>query len=313
MTQRIPIDSEREAASLLVVGSVAFDNIITPFAKGERILGGSASYACLASSYFCPTRMVGIIGNDFGEQNVDRFRARDIDLEGLQLDESGPTFFWAGRYHENFNQRDTLETQLNVFESFRPDLPAAYKSSPYILLANIGPDLQNHVLDQLENDAYIVADTMNLWINIMHSELLRLMKRVHLLVVNDDESEMLTESSNVIEAGQKLRQMGPETVIIKKGSHGAVLFHEAGSFSLPAFPVTDLRDPTGAGDSFVGALAGYLAAVQRSDFSAIKAAMLYATVVASFTVEAFSCDRLEEAGIDGISKRHQGLLDFITP
>ncbi len=312
MSQRLHLD-EREASPLLVVGSVAFDNIITPYAKGERILGGSASFASLACSYFCPTQLVGIIGNDFDDIHIDRFRKQDIDLEGLQIDKTGPTFFWAGKYHENFNQRDTLETQLNVFENFRPDLPASYKQTPYVLLANIGPDLQHHVLDQMEAEAYVVADTMNLWINIMHDTLLDLMKRVHLLVVNDDESEMLTESNNIILAGEKLREMGPETVIIKKGSHGAVLFHEAGVFSIPAYPVTDLRDPTGAGDSFVGALAGYLAAVRRSDFAAIKQAMLYATVIGSFTVEAFSCDRLETAGVVGIEERRKTLLDIITP
>lgn len=297
----------------MVLGSVAYDNIITPFAKGERILGGSASYASLASSYFAPTRLVGIVGNDFDKKDIQRLKAQDIDLEGLEVDESGPTFFWAGRYHENFNDRDTLETQLNVFEGYQPTIPDGYKDTPYVLLGNIGPDLQNQVLDQMGEDAYIVADTMNLWINIMLDDLKKLLKRVHLLVLNDDESEMLTETSNVIIAGEKLREMGPETVIIKKGSHGAVLFHEAGRFSLPAYPVTELRDPTGAGDSFAGILAAYLAATDRTDFAAIKQAMLYATVVASFTVEAFSCDRLESTGVEGIESRRNELLEFITP
>lgn len=297
----------------MVLGSVAYDDIITPFAKGERILGGSASYAGLASSYFAPTRLVGVVGNDFDQKDMDRLKAQEIDLEGLEIDESGPTFFWAGRYHENFNDRDTLETQLNVFESFNPTIPDSYRDTPYVLLGNIGPNLQNQVLDQLGDQAYIVADTMNLWINIMLADLKKLLKRVHLLVLNDDESEMLTETSNVILAGEKLREMGPETVIVKKGSHGAILFHEAGRFSLPAYPVTDLRDPTGAGDSFAGALAAYLAATDRTDFAAIKQAMLYATVVASFTVEAFSCDRLESAGVAGIESRREELLQFILP
>ena len=297
----------------MVLGSVAYDDIITPFAKGERILGGSASYAGLASSYFAPTRLVGVVGNDFDQKDMDRLKAQEIDLEGLEIDESGPTFFWAGRYHENFNDRDTLETQLNVFESFNPTIPDSYRDTPYVLLGNIGPNLQNQVLDQLGDQAYIVADTMNLWINIMLADLKKLLKRVHLLVLNDDESEMLTETSNVIIAGEKLREMGPETVIVKKGSHGAILFHEAGRFSLPAYPVTDLRDPTGAGDSFAGALAAYLAATDRTDFAAIKQAMLYATVVASFTVEAFSCDRLESAGVAGIESRREELLQFILP
>jgi len=298
---------------MMVLGSIAYDNITTPYAEGERILGGSASYAALAGSYFTPTHLVGVVGNDFESRDWERFKAREIDLEGVQVDESGPTFFWAGRYHKNFNQRDTLETQLNVFEHFKPEIPDSYKNTPYVLLGNIGPDLQNRVLDQMGSDPYIVADTMNLWINIMHGELLKLIKRVHLFILSDDAAEVLTEPPNVIVAGEKLRQMGPESVIIKKGSHGAILFHESGRFSLPAYPVTDLRDPTGAGDSFAGALAGYLAASNRSDFSAIKQAMLYATVVASFTVEAFSCDRLESAGTEGILSRHHELLEFIKP
>ncbi len=312
MPERIQLN-ESNPAPVLVLGSVAFDTIETPFAKGERILGGSASFACLAASYFAPTRLVGIVGNDFGEAHINRFRHHEIELDGLQTDESGPTFFWAGRYHENFNQRDTLETELNVFENFRPELPDDWKKTEYVLLANIGPDLQNHVVDQTEGDPYIIADTMNLWINIMQDELLRLLERVDLLVLNDDESEMLTGTQNVILAGRKLREMGPKTVIIKKGSHGAVLFHESGLFSIPCYPVTDLQDPTGAGDSFIGALTGYLAAVRETDFATIKKAMLYATVVASFTVEAFSCDRLESAGVDGIQNRHQELLDLMTP
>lgn len=313
MPERVNISESNKNKPVMVLGSVAYDDIITPFAKGERILGGSASYAGLASSYFAPTRLVGVVGNDFDQKDMDRLKAQEIDLEGLEIDESGPTFFWAGRYHENFNDRDTLETQLNVFESFNPTIPDSYRDTPYVLLGNIGPNLQNQVLDQLGDQAYIVADTMNLWINIMLADLKKLLKRVHLLVLNDDESEMLTETSNVILAGEKLREMGPETVIVKKGSHGAILFHEAGRFSLPAYPVTDLRDPTGAGDSFAGALAAYLAATDRTDFAAIKQAMLYATVVASFTVEAFSCDRLESAGVAGIESRREELLQFILP
>lgn len=297
----------------MILGSVAYDTIETPQSRGERILGGSASYASLASSYFAPTRMVGVVGNDFQKRDWERLRAHDIDLEGLQIDESGPTFFWAGRYRRNFNQRDTLETQLNVFENFRPVLPESYRATPYVLLGNIGPDLQNQVLDQMEDNTYVVADTMNLWINIMADELHRLIKRIHLLVLNDDESEMLTGEHNVIVAGEKLRETGPEAVIIKKGSHGAILFHEAGRFCLPAYPVTQLADPTGAGDAFAGALAACLATMDRTDFAAIKQAMLYATVTASFTVEAFSCDRLESADVEGIEKRHRELLNYIKP
>ncbi|HAF59358.1 MAG TPA: sugar kinase, partial [Opitutae bacterium] len=285
-----------ESAPLLVVGSVAFDNVITPQAEKERILGGAASYCSFAASYYSPVRMVGVVGNDFGESDMDRLRARGIDLEGVQRDESGPTFFWKGKYHENFNRRDTLDIRLNVFENFRPDLPQSYIDSEFVLLGNIHPALQSHVLDQLSGNSFVLADTIDLWIETEREALLSLIKKVSLFVINDSEAEELTGETNVILAGNKLRQMGPGSVIVKKGEHGAVLFHEDGMFALPAYPVTQLHDPTGAGDSFAGALIGRLASRNSSDFSAIKEAMLYATCTASLTVEAFGCDRLESAG-----------------
>jgi len=297
---------------LLVVGSVAFDNVITPQAEQERILGGAASYCSFAASYYSQVRMVGVVGNDFGEADLDRLRARGIDLEGVQRDESGPTFFWKGKYHENFNRRDTLDIRLNVFENFRPDLPDSYKDSPFVLLGNIHPALQMHVLDQLSGNSFVLADTIDLWIETEREALLSLIQKVSLLVINDSEAEELTGESNVILAGHKLRKMGPESVIVKKGEHGAVLFHEDGLFALPAYPVTQLHDPTGAGDSFAGALIGRLASRNRSDFSAIKEAMLYATCTASLTVEAFGCDRLESAGKAEIEDRVTALKQLIT-
>ena len=311
MITRIASDSDA-AKPILVVGSVAFDNVITPHGSQEGILGGAASYCSFAASYFTDPLMVGVIGNDFGEEYLDRLRSRGIDLEGLQRDESGPTFFWKGQYHENFNRRDTLDIQLNVFERFRPELPASYKSSGYVLLGNIHPALQAHVLDQLEgDDAYVLADTIDLWINTERDHLLNLIKRVNLFVINDTEAEEITSESNVILAGRKLREMGPETVIVKKGEHGAILFHENGLFALPAYPVTELRDPTGAGDSFAGALLGRLASRDRRDFSAIKEAMVYGTAVASLTVEAFGCDRLESAGNAVIEQRVEELRRLV--
>ena len=297
---------------LLVVGSVAFDNVITPQAEQERILGGAASYCSFAASYYAQVRMVGVVGNDFGEADLDRLRARGIDLEGVQRDESGPTFFWKGKYHENFNRRDTLDIRLNVFENFRPDLPDSYKDSPFVLLGNIHPALQMHVLDQLSGNSFVLADTIDLWIETEREALLSLIQKVSLLVINDSEAEELTGESNVILAGHQLRKMGPESVIVKKGEHGAVLFHEDGLFALPAYPVTQLHDPTGAGDSFAGALIGRLASRNRSDFAAIKEAMLYATCTASLTVEAFGCDRLESAGKGEIEDRVTALKQLIT-
>jgi sugar/nucleoside kinase (ribokinase family) len=307
------IDSEStESAPLVVVGSVAFDNVITPHGSKEGILGGAASYCSFAASYFTQPRMVGVIGNDFGDEYLNRLKYRDIDLEGLQKDESGPTFFWKGKYHENFNRRDTLDIQLNVFEKFRPDLPKSYLDSQFVLLGNIHPALQMHVLDQLQGNPFVLADTIDLWIEIERKALLELIKRVSLFVINDSEAEELTEETNIILAGNKLRELGPETVIIKKGEHGAILFHEDGLFALPAYPVTELRDPTGAGDSFAGALIGRLASRNRTDFSAIKDAILYGTCAASLTVEAFGCDRLESAGASAISERVDELKKLIS-
>ena len=311
MADKIVSDSP-EPAPLMVVGSVAFDNVITPYGTKEGILGGAASYCSFAASYFTQPRMVGVIGNDFGEEYLDRLRKRGIDLEGVQKDESGPTFFWKGKYHENFNRRDTLDIQLNVFEKFRPDLPSNYLDSKFVLLGNIHPALQMHVLDQLSGDPFVLADTIDLWIETERNVLLELIKRVSLFVINDSEAGELTRETNVILAGKKLRELGPKTVIIKKGEHGAILFHEDGSFALPAYPVTDLRDPTGAGDSFAGALIGRLASRNRTDFAAIKEAILYGTCTASLTVEAFGCDRLESAGVSVIEQRVQEIKKLIS-
>jgi len=311
MSDLISSDSH-EPSPLLVVGSVAFDNVITPHAEQERILGGAASYCSFAASYFAQVRMVGVVGNDFGESDLDRLRARSIDLEGVQRDDSGPTFFWKGKYHENFNRRDTLDIRLNVFESFRPDLPESYLNSEFVLLGNIHPSLQMHVLDQLSSERFVLADTIDLWIETEREALLALIQKVSLFVINDSEAEELTGESNIILAGDKLRQMGPQSVIIKKGEHGAVLFHQDGNFALPAYPVTQLHDPTGAGDSFAGALIGRLASRKQTGFAAIKEAMLYATCTASLTVEAFGCDRLESAGASEIQQRVDSLKQLIS-
>jgi len=311
MPDKIKPDSA-DSSPLLVVGSVAFDNVITPHAEKERILGGAASYCSFAASYYSEVRMVGVVGNDFGDSDMERLRARGIDLEGVQKDDSGPTFFWKGKYHENFNRRDTLDIRLNVFENFRPDLPESYKDSSFVLLGNIHPALQLHVLEQLSGSAFVLADTIDLWIETEREALLSLIKKVSLFVINDTEAEELTNEPNIIIAGEKLRQMGPDSVIIKKGEHGAILFHEDGMFALPAYPVTQLHDPTGAGDSFAGALIGRLSSRNRSDFSAIKEAMLYATCTASLTVEAFGCERLESAGNSEIEERVSSLHQLIS-
>ncbi|MEY2820874.1 MAG: PfkB family carbohydrate kinase [Opitutales bacterium] len=301
----------READPVLVVGSVAYDSIVTPHESGERILGGSASYACLAASYFAPPRIVGVVGHDFAAKDRKKLERRGVDLTGLHTDTSGRTFFWRGRYHENYNRRDTEDLQLNVFEHFSPRLPEAHLDSPYVLLGNIRPDLQLNVLDQLKGPKFVLADTIDVWIETQREKLAEVMRRADLLVINDTESAKLTGEANVIRAGKILREHGCRSVIIKKGEHGAVLFHQEGLFALPAYPVTELRDPTGAGDSFAGAMLGHLASVGRHDFAALKQGMLYGTAVASLTVEAFSTDRLAAAGCAEIRARRKALLSMM--
>ena len=301
----------RTPEPVLVVGSVAYDSIITPHATGKRILGGSAAYACLAASYFAPPRIVGVVGHDFLERDRKKLAKRGIDLDGLLTDSTGRTFSWSGRYHENYNRRDTEDLQLNVFEHFKPRLTETHRASPFVMLGNIRPDLQLNVLDQLTSPRFVLADTIDIWIETQRERLAEVMRRADLLVINDTESAKLTGEANVIIAGRKLREHGCRTVIIKKGEHGAVLFHEEGLFTLPAYPVTELRDPTGAGDSFAGALLGYLAATGSTDFAALRQAMIYGTAVASLTVEAFSTDRLAKAGCTEIRARRKALLQMM--
>lgn len=303
--------SHTSPAPVLVVGSVAYDDVETPRAVSGRVLGGSASFCALATSYFAPVRLVGVVGDDFLAADIARYESRGICLRGLQR-EAGPTFYWKGKYHENFNGRDTLDIRLGVFETFRPELPEDYRDTPYILLGNIAPALQSHVLDSARAPKLVVADSMDLWINIAKEDLLALMKRVDVFIVNDSEAEMLTGEKSAVRAGQKLRAMGPKTVIVKKGEHGSILFHADGLCALPAFPVDELHDPTGAGDSFAGAFIGYLAANDRTDFAAMRTALAYATVTASLTVEAFSCDRLEKAGAAEISRRLEILKSLVA-
>jgi cytidine kinase len=295
------------SSPVLVVGSIAFDNIHTPREKATMLLGGSASYAAIAASYFAPTRLVGVVGHDFSSAYTDRFAARGIDLEGLQHDKNGKTFFWEGRYEEDFGQCTTLQIDLNVFAGFQPHLPASYRHSPFVVLGNIQPDLQIHVLDQLEEAAFVVADTRDLWIETARPKLLELLPRLHMLLINDSEARMLSGESNLIRAGAAILKMGPTMVVIKKGEHGSLLFNGDDLSAFPAYPVTDLRDTTGAGDSYLGALVGHLAA---TDLDSLKHAIAYATATASLTVEAFGCSKLEEAGRQAIDERYRHLLEI---
>src|SRR2546423_12613134 len=245
--------------SVLIVGSTALDSIKTPHAENPRLLGGSASHAAVAASFFGPVRLIGVVGQDFPKRYIQLYRRHGIDLSGLQI-QPGKTFHWSGEYELNMNNRRTLLTELGVFETFTPTLPKTHQSAEYVLLANIAPTLQLHVLDQMRRPKFVVADTMDLWLNIALDELLKLLRRVDALVLNDSEARQLTKEDNVVAAAKKIHRLGPKYVIVKKGEHGALLSSPAGMFISPAFPLNRVVDPPGAGDSFVGGLLGYLAA-----------------------------------------------------
>jgi sugar/nucleoside kinase (ribokinase family) len=278
-----------------VVGSVALDSVETPFDKVDDALGGSATYISLAASYFsAPVELVGVVGADFPTQYIEMLEQHNVDLEGLQIIEGEKTFRWGGKYHYDLNVRDTLFTELNAFQSFNPIIPESFRKSRYICLGNIDPILQMRVLEQVSDPQFVVCDTMNLWINLMKQDLVKLLKRVHVFILNDSEARMLTEEPNLIKAAKLIRQMGPEILIIKKGEHGAMLFTQDTVFSAPAYPMEIIIDPTGAGDSFAGGFAGYLHQTRDLSPENIKRAVIYGSTMASFCVEKFSTKGLEE-------------------
>lgn len=288
--------------SVLVVGSTALDSIKTPYRANPRLLGGSASHAAVAASFFAPVKLVGIVGDDFPKRYVKLYRRHGIDLDGLQI-ASGKTFHWAGEYEVNMNNRRTLATELGVFESFSPDLPQAYRRTPFVLLANIAPALQHHVLDQMRRPRFVAADTMDLWLNIALNDLLKLLPRIDAFVLNDSEARQLAGEDNIIAAAKKIQRLGPKYVIIKKGEHGALLSSPDGMFLSPAFPLHRVVDPTGAGDSFVGGLMGYLAASKGPLASNLKRGMIYGSAVASFCCEGFGLTRTTRVTRDTIEER----------
>jgi cytidine kinase len=290
--------------SVLIVGSIALDTVKTPVEEHADLLGGSASYASLGASFFSPVKLVGIVGNDFPESEFEFWKARRIDATGVQR-VSGKTFRWSGEYAWDMNTRETRSVALNVFEHFRPDLPATYREAEFVLLANIAPALQSHVLDQMKQPRFIVADTMDLWIETTRADLDALLPRVDLLILNDSEARELTKETSLIKAGRKIRKVGPKYVAIKKGEHGALLFGENEFFSCGAYPLEDIHDPTGAGDTFAGGMAGYLASVPgTADFASLRRAVIYGSVLASFNVEAFSLERLRTLTMEEIQARY---------
>ena len=288
--------------SVLIVGSTALDSIKTPQAENPRLLGGSASHAAVAASFFGPVRLVGVVGDDFPARYHKLYRKHSIDVAGLQV-EPGKTFHWSGEYEVNMNNRRTLLTELGVFEKFTPHLPETYKQSPYVLLANIAPALQHHVLDQMSRPKFVVADTMDLWLNIALDDLVRLLRRIDGFVLNDSEAHQLTKEDNLLAALKKIHRMGPRYVIIKKGSHGSVLSGPKGAFLCPAYPLRKVVDPTGAGDSFVGGMMGYLSTARGGVDANLRRAMIHGSVVASFCCEGFGLNRTTRIKRSDIDKR----------
>lgn len=298
--------------SVLIVGSTALDSIKTPKAENPRLLGGSASHASVAASFFGPVKLVGVVGEDFPERYIRLYRRHGIDLKGLQR-LPGKTFHWSGEYAANMNNRRTLRTELGVFEKFTPELPAAYQAAPFVLLANIAPALQHHVLDQMRRPRFVAADTMDLWLKVALPDLVRLLKRLDAFVLNDSEAQQLTGEDNLLAALKQIHRLGPKYVVIKQGSHGSVLSGPRGLFVCPAYPLRKVVDPTGAGDSFVGGLMGYLAAAKGPIDSHIRRAMVYGSVVASFCCEGFGLQRttkVTRAQIDGRVRELERLTRF---
>ena len=297
--------------SMLVVGSVALDTVKTPFGEAENALGGSCSYASVAARCFVePVAMVGVVGEDFPETHVEFFAGRGIDTRGLTRT-AGRTFRWGGEYGFDLNSRETLFTELNVFADFRPELPAELRAFDHVFLANIDPSLQLSVLDQIEKPKMVVLDTMNFWIDGAKDALLETIRRVDVLLLNDEETRMLTGEANLIKAGAKVLDLGPRMVIVKKGEHGSLVFTEDFLFSAPAYPVELLFDPTGAGDSFAGGFLGSLAESGDCwDEAHLRRAVIHGTVMASYTVEAFGLGRLAEADREGVEERFRAIREM---
>jgi len=295
--------------SILVVGSVAFDTIETPYGRVEEVLGGSAAYFAVAASYFAPVKLVAVVGEDFPAHERAFLASRDIDLSGLTVGK-GRTFRWTGRYHEDMNIRDTLDLQLNVFADFSPELPAGFRDAPFVFLANINPGLQGGVLDQLTRPRLIACDTISHWIEGARSELEALLKKVDMLVINDEEARLLSGERNVVRAARKILSSGPRTLLVKRGEYGVLLFSANSVFAVPAYPLEEVFDPTGAGDSFAGGFLGYLA--QSGDLSeaGFRKAIVYGSVVASFVVEDFSLRRLHTLTRDDIERRYRQFVSL---
>lgn len=302
-------------SSMLVVGSVALDTLHMPNGHFPRVLGGSATFASLAASLYCPVKLVGVIGKDFPEHGLDLLRSKNVDLTGLEVVD-GKTFHWEGKYSPDLSSRESIATELNCFADFHPKIPAAHKNTPFVMLGNIHPSLQVEVLDQIDRPKLVIADTMNFWISGTPNELQKMLKRIDLLVINEEESRQLAGVHNISKAARELRAMGPKTVVIKRGEYGALLFDGDDVFSAPAFPVEAVVDPTGAGDSFAGGFLGFVTREGKVDGSTLRRAVIHGSVVASFLVEGISVERLAKVGQSDIAMRYAAfakLAHFATP
>ena len=290
--------------SILVVGSLAYDTIETPWGKMDDALGGSALYFSAAASHFSPVNVVGVVGSDFDSSKISFLKKRNVNFDGLYV-ESGDTFRWGGRYHEDLNRRDTLFTYLNVFERFQPKIPVHYRKAEYVFLANIDPELQLQVLEQIDQPKLTVLDTMNFWISGKRQLLDEVIKKCDILIVNDQEVRELTQKPNLIKATRLLAEKGPETIIVKKGEHGCMMYHNDSFFFAPAFPLEKVIDPTGAGDSFAGGFLGYVASEGKVDENTLRKGVSYGSIIASFNVEDFSFNKLKDLNKEELEDRVQ--------
>lgn len=300
--------------SLLTIGTVAFDDVETPFGRAEKIIGGACTYISYAASYFCnPINLCAVVGDDFPKDEIQALSERGVNLDGLEIKEGEKSFFWAGKYHMNMNSRDTLVTDLNVLADFNPVLPESYKSSQYVMLGNLTPAVQLSVLSQLDGSQKIVAmDTMNFWMDIAMDDLLKVIKQIDLLIINDEEARQLSGEYALVTAAKVIREMGVKYLIIKKGEHGALLFYDEHIFFAPALPLALVKDPTGAGDTFAGGVMGYLAKTNNPSYENFKRAIIFGSTMASFCVEEFGITKLKTLNETMINQRAQEFVNLVS-
>ena len=298
---------------LLVVGSVAFDAIETPFGKTDKIIGGAGTFISLAASYAVKPQVVSVVGNDFPDEYLEILKAHNVDIEGIQIKKDEKTFFWSGKYHNDMNSRDTLVTELNCLENFVPHVPEAYKNTEFLMLGNLSPVVQRQVIEQMEKrPKLIIMDTMNFWMDIMLDELKKTISMVDVISINDEEARQLSGEYSLVTAAKKIKEMGPKYVIIKKGEHGALLFGDNKIFYAPALPLEKVFDPTGAGDTFAGGFAGYLANKGEVNFENMKNGIIFGSALASFCVEKFGTEKLQKLDTKEISKRVSKFVDLVN-